>query len=336
MPFVAELAVDVSFAAVCFFLAGLLWAVIYLIRALHNGLAHISIPVVGGWIVGAFDAIANPVESWLIGAAGELASDAQWWVRGISWLANWLVGDIVSALHTDAAFIAHLFNTVIPSTITHVTSTVTTYADTGAATLAKGIADAERTLTHDISGAAAKAWSDLAAAEKSLTHDITSDIAREWSNAERLVSKTKTTVLSAVGKAVTSAETYTDHQIGTLRKDLTDAIGAIHVPSLAGVEADVAAVGVSVAGVAALAEATAAEFESCAVTTCEGPNNLQSLLSNLLGFASVAEIAVFLEQAISDPVGTANSASTDFQRLAAPFIGGSVDVWSALESVLGI
>lgn len=64
---------------------------------------------------------------------------------------------------------------------------------------------------------------------------------------------------------------------------------------------------VAVGGLATAVAGIITEFDDCAVTTCGGPNNISNLLQTLIGGASLAELAAFLEAAASDPKGEASA-----------------------------
>jgi hypothetical protein len=92
----------------------------------------------------------------------------------------------------------------------------------------------------------------------------------------------------------------------------------------------------AVVGVGAAAVAITSEFDSCAVTTCAGPNQLQGLLGSLLGLVGLAEFGAFLEQVITNPAGAEQQYSSLFAGIVTPLVSGGGDVWSAIESVLDL
>lgn len=114
------------------------------------------------------------------------------------------------------------------------------------------------------------------------------------------------------------------------------AIGAIHIPDIGPLSATVAGLVGTVAGIGAAVAALTSEFESCAVTTCEGPNNLQGLLQTLLGLTSIAAFGAFLEQAISDPSDAVSEYEGQLSSVVSGIVTGGGDIWSAIESALGI
>lgn len=85
----------------------------------------------------------------------------------------------------------------------------------------------------------------------------------------------------------------------------------------------------AVAGLGAIVADIALEIERCMVSTCEGPNNISNLVSGLLGGVDLAEMALFLKQAISDP----GSAAASFAG-----VGQSLyqDADSFFDNLLGI
>ena len=98
-------------------------------------------------------------------------------------------------------------------------------------------------------------------------------------------------------------------KLGTIEKDLAK------LGEVAGV-ASIAALAVKVATLAK-------EVEDCAVTTCNGPNNISKVLNDILGAASYAGEFTFLAAAIKDPVGTEQT-----------FAGMIEDAWNAGHSLL--
>lgn len=262
-------------------LALLCMAVVYLIRAIASALGTFSIgPVsipIGKW----FSDITTPVVSWLVGATNELWSDAQWWMRGVSYIFDGVFNDIKDALETDASFIAHLFNTVIPDAASHVAGGAVAYANSEIAALRREITSTASTLETD------------------LTHEA----ARELAKATALVTTTEAALKKIAAKGITTAEDYADAEIAKARTYLEGLIAAIPIPSLGPITAEVGALAGTVAGVATGVAAITAEFGECAVTTCDGPNNLQGLLQNVLGLVDVATIGAFLAAVINDPAG---------------------------------
>lgn len=334
MPWALGAGVGEVAAALLLFL--LCVAVTYMIKAIAASLAAIPIPIVGRWISGAFTTITNPVVSWLVGASNELWQDAEFWARGIAWLATGLFGDVKSVLNALFGQVDHVVNSVIPGAAAHAQSTANGYTHQEAAAIGRQIATAttkiEGVASADSAQALAKANSHAGTIESHLTRIVAHDL--------------------------TVAKTYTDHQVSALRRALTGEIGAanpalpgeataipsgqpapisIPLPSeITALPAAVGAISLDLVGVKAAVAAITSEFESCAVTSCAGPNNLANLLKGILGFASLAEIAVFLSDVINDPAGAERKYAGEFSAIAAPFITGGTDIWGALESVLAL
>ena len=92
----------------------------------------------------------------------------------------------------------------------------------------------------------------------------------------------------------------------------------------------------AVVGVGTAVAVIAREVEQCMVRSCSGPNNLSNLLQDILGFASLAEVAVFLQQVVSDPRGAEASIEPYLKSTVQGLVAAPNDIWGAIESVLGI
>lgn len=110
---------------------------------------------------------------------------------------------------------------------------------------------------------------------------------------------------------INATETITQANIGTLEN-----VTSVVIPA-------------SIAAVAAGVASITAEFERCAVTACEGPNNWQQLFQAAYGLAAGAEVAEFLANAIKDPTGEAAS-------LASVASGVYNDGHALLDSLLSL
>ncbi|HEY1716209.1 MAG TPA: hypothetical protein VGG07_25150 [Solirubrobacteraceae bacterium] len=130
----------------------------------------------------------------------------------------------------------------------------------------------------------------------------------------------------ATGAAGTSAGT------GTLAGDIAIPTGAA-VPDVS-IEDIVA--GTAVVSIGAAVAVIAREFEECAVTSCAGNNNFGNLLNAALGLISLADLAVFLNAVISNPATAVTTYKDQIQSDVQGVVGASTDVWTAIESVLGI
>lgn len=96
------------------------------------------------------------------------------------------------------------------------------------------------------------------------------------------------------------------------------AAAGISIPTGAAIPAGLSVTDIETGAVAAVGTAVAViakEFDSCAVTTCEGPNNLTNLLQQLLGGVSLVEIAAFLSDVINNPAGAEATYSSVFAGL---------------------
>lgn len=323
-------------AAAAFFLFGLCVVVITFIKAIAAALDSIPIPVVGSWIAGAFRTIANPVESWLVGASNELWSDMEWWFRGIAWTWSQMMTGIRDVLQVHAGQISHVYSVAIPEQGKAATSQATHYTNDQVTTLNREIAAARSDFTHLANTDEAAEYAKAEKLVGTLHHELTGALAKSVSTAEA----------SAV-KRITSLHTQLETEIAALRRQVgaipvtgtgeaTAPIAApVSVPG-ADIAGQVAVLGGTVAAVQVAVRALTSEFESCAVTSCAGPNNLSSLLNALLGGIALADVAVFLDKAINDPAGAIGEYEGEIVGAYDTIKGGGTDVWSAIESVLSI
>lgn len=302
---------EAGIAALC---ALLCIAITYMLVSIGKAIEATSIPVVSSGLASIWRAITNPVVGLLVAATDNLWSDAEWWMRNIATAFDWMWDDIKGALSTDASFIAHLFNTVIPQAASHVAGAAAGYINQEIQTLHRDISDATTAIERVASG----------------------DAARALAKAEGFAGTIKASLTKLVAHDLTIGERYADTAIAGVKSYVDSEIAKIHLPTLESLGAAPAAVAGIAAGAATAIATLTAEFESCAVTSCEGPNNLSNLLKGILGFASLAEIGPFLDEVISAPAAAEAKYGGDFITKVQGVIGGGGDVWSALEQVLGL
>lgn len=288
MPFV--LAPELVAIAASVLLAVLCMAVVYLIRAIAAALPKINFAFVHIDFGKIFSSIAAPAVSWLVGATAELWSDFEWWMHGFAYITVGLFDDVKSLFETHAGQIAHIVTSVIPHAIEHIGSDAASFTKQEVATLERDISSAAR----DFEKVASKDAAQALAKAKSLVAGAEADITRVGAH------------------AISTAETYADTELAKLRGYVDDAIRAIPHPNLDSIGAAPAALVGTVAGVAAGVFALTKEFEECAVTSCDGPNNLSSLVNGLLGLSGLAAFAAFLDDVVNNPVAAEAEYSTVF------------------------
>ena len=296
-------------------LALLCIAIVYLLRAIAAVLPRINLVVATVDLGKIFSDITSPVVAWLVGATNELWSDAEWWMRGIAYVATAIFDDVKGALQTDAAFIAHLYNEVIPAAASHAQGTATNFTT-----------QETKAITNDISSV-----------HVTVDRALSRELAQQWVSEQHLTRTTKSALLATIGATLIHAEHYTDTQLHTLARHLQGEIGAaaprygappvaipgpvaapVALPSPVPVAVpgiDVGALATTVAATATAVATLTAEFESCAVTSCAGPNTLSSLLNGILGFVSLAEIAAFIAEIINSPAAAERKYAGYFQSL---------------------
>lgn len=331
---------EVLAPAALFALGVCLWfmceAIVYMLRAIAAALGNphigvISIPI-GRW----FKAATSGVVTWLVDICAGLLWPVTRWMIGVPFVLKGLFTGVIGALDAHATQISHLYNTAIPEAGRHAQSTATGYVNVQIAGIHTDLRDA----TAEIEKAA------------------DADAATALAKAEGHAGTIKASLTKLVAHDLTVAKRYTDTAVKGLQtqvKALADAIpapaGAIPVPHDVVLPAPVAVpipnapaitisdtteMATAIAAVGAAVVAITSEFDSCAVTSCDGPNNLQGLLNTILGLAGLAEFAVFLKDAIDNPAGVESEYAATFQGIIQPLVTGGGDVFSALEAVLGL
>lgn len=335
MPFLPLLAGLDPLAAAALITA-LVIGVSALVIALAEAFAAIQIPVVGKWISAAFRALTKPMVNALTQPAVAHAPTIESWVRQIAYIGTGMARDIKSLFSLQAGLITYLYRHAIPQASSVAQNTAAAYANQETIAIRRDIANATRTIEGVASG----------------------DAARALAKAEGFAGTVKADLTRLVAHDLTVGERYTDQKVGALRR---------HVDGLAGVRGETGAQGAQgeagvagaatylplipaipgvtdvptslVAGVVAVGTAVAAitsEFERCGVRSCAGPNNLSNLLNDVLGFAGLAELGVFLNQAISHPAAAEQEYANVFAGLVRPLTTGGGDIWAAIESVLAL
>lgn len=327
MPFVWAGELGVAGAA---FLAALLCMGVYLLlRAIAAALPKINFAVITIDFGKIFLAIVSPAVWLLTHAAEGLFSVAEAILRSIGWMLTELFDGIKDVLGLHATQVAHIYNSVIPEQAQHAASSAAGYT----------------------AGRVAELRQEIATTRTDLEHLAAADSASEWAKAEKLVGTVRheLTAISATG--VRTAERYADGQVhklsGELEKEIADLrakVGVAAPPSEVVVSPPVAApvpvagadlstqVGLltgTVAGIATSVATLTSEFESCAVTSCAGPNNLSSLLQGLLGIADLAVVGAFLAQLIHSPAAAVDEYASVFEGLVS-------DGESALDALLSL
>lgn len=334
MPFV--IAPELAAIGVAVLLTLLVFGVAYLIRAIGSALDAIPIPVIGNAIASAFNAVATPVVGFLTKVATGLFADVEAMLRGLAWLAVSLWHDAIALFDDLQGSVAYLHGTAIPNAAKAAQSGAASYAAAQSGNVVRELEQARADLQHSVAADQLQEAAKLASAVRSI-HAQTLGIAA-------------TTLIAARAYAdqlYTDGARYTDAQV----KGLSDTLGAdvaklgreitginpgatVTAPTVYDITQ-----GASVATVASLAAAVTAlgnEFESCAVTTCDGPNNLTSLLQSLLGGVGLAEAFAFIAELINNPAQAIQDYASVFATLEAGVVGAGGDIVGELESVLGL
>ena len=334
MPFeLAPLFVDpvTAAAAVALIIAGVLLADMLgsLIGKINIGPIHLD---PGSW----FRSIAHTIENWAMSTFDHLIAPVGHWLNGIAYDAYHTLSDAVNAVSHLGDQIAHIVNTTIPDAIARQFANIMGIVDSDlgkvygkidseVSTLEGKITDAAgATFAHlagiidsDIGAVHALIGKDVAAAEKiasdalaTVERTLTGDISRAITTAEAAAAAAAAVPIRDLGAAVGAADTAIGALAGTLTGDIDS------------VNAQLLTIAAAAATALSVATTVAREFESCAVTSCDGPNNLGNLLNGLLGVISYAELASFVSLAIGKPgvaagefAGAAHGLYTDADQL---------------------
>lgn len=245
-------------------------------------------------------AIAQSDATAALNTAKDLISDARTYARDIA--------------HADAKAVQDTLQKAIDATnttVTTLTSTVTTDFNTAEAyaqqQVAAGLADVVDTLNHT----AVQVGGAIGAAAAGVAGQITGAVTQAQTDATTALD----TAEAAVGKALGDIYTDVTGQALAANGDLASIAGSLGL-ALAG----------SIAGVVA----RVAKLEKCSVGVCDdSPNNFSSLLKDALGVTEAAGAFAYLEQAVTDPAGTATTTS----RLIRPVVDDSVKL---LDTLLGL
>lgn len=170
----------------------------------------------------------------------------------------------------------------LQSKIDDLQSQITTLATTEATALQNAESAIARQASADLSTAEGYAAAQAAAAEAAAQMEIATQAASDASALQ-----TQANAVAVQLETIHDTETIQQANIGTLQ-DVTSVV----------IPASIAAVATSVATITA-------EFAECAVTVCDGPNNLSSLLGALTGGVTLVELVQFFESVVSNPQGEA-------------------------------
>jgi hypothetical protein len=270
----------------------------------------ISIPI-GKW----FGDIAHSVESWAIGALDHLLQPIANWINGLAYDAYHTLSQVVSNITHVGDQIATLATVTIPDAVGATFAHVMGIVDSDIGTVNTKIDHAVSSLTDLIGSTAGATFSHLAGiidSDIGAVHTyVDQHIAAATDTLNGAISSVEQTLTGDISTAIQSAEAAAAAAEAALSKDISGAIaaaGAAEAALQGLITGDITSVNATIAGIAAtaatalsVATTVAGEFESCAVTTCDGPNNLSNLLNTLLGLAQDAALAAFIGEAIAAP-----------------------------------
>lgn len=301
MPGIVGAAAGLGEAAAAFFLLACAIAAIYLIRAIAALLSDVHIGPITVPIHSWFEAIAQPVVAWLVGATNELWSDAIWWLHGIAYVATGLWDDMISVANHLAGQVDHLFSSSIPEATAHAKSQGAGYVNDQVAAINReihaAVTDASKITTAAVAAEAVKEAQHVSTIHRQLVALSASDLVKAHTYTDRA----KTAAEAYADAQRIAAEAYADQRIGAIAGTIPTAVPLPIVPPIAGVTTEATTIVAGITAVGVAVASLAREFESCAVTSCDGPNNLQGLLNGLLGLGGLAALGEFLNEAINHP-----------------------------------
>lgn len=313
MPFVlAPLFVDpvTAAAAIALIIAGVLLA-----DMLSSLLGKISIGPIsinpGAW----FSSIAHSIERWAIGKFDGIIAPVGAWLNAIAYDGYHNLSSVVAAISHLGDQIAHIVTSTVPDAIAHQFANIMGIVDQDVGKLSVKVDQAVTKVEGDITTAIDHQFAHIMGIVDSDIGQLHGYVDNAVAGAERIASSALATVEHTlegdVTRAIQTAEAAAAAADAALSRDLDAAIGAAEAAAgaAAGVlqgeitsaNAQLATIAASAAAALALARTIAGEFESCAVTSCEGPNNLSNLLNQLLGIVSFADLAAFIALAINHP-----------------------------------
>lgn len=333
MPFAIAGLATVALALATY---GLCVTAVYLLRAIAAVMPKITLGFFTIDFGAIFTKIVQPAVRFFVAAGEAVLKPAEQLIHAVAYLAVGIFGDVKGVLSNIYTHVDHIFSSVIPETAAHAQAQANTYTKQETAYIN----------------------AQVAAARAEIGTSVTRAQAQGWLKDEALVKSTKAALLAIVAQDILHAEHYTDTQIKSLRDSLTGKIGAIHptdvtdvtnvtdvaapagplvtTDDFTGLATKVTAIAGTVAGIGTAVASLATEFERCAVTACEGPNNLQGLLTGILGLTGLAEFGIFLSDVINNPAAAEAQYASTFSGLASGLISGGGSIWNDLESVLSL
>jgi hypothetical protein len=170
------------------------------------------------------------------------------------------------------------------------------------------ISNVTNALTGQITSVSQQDASALSNALDNVNNKITSLGSSLTTNLQQAVSNLSNTITTTAGQVTAYAQTQLDTAVGGVQQEITtlQQVAQVTLPAvLDTVPATVITVPAAVAALAGSIAGLISEVDNCMVTTCDGPNNISSVLNKLWnGITDVGELG-FLAAAIKDPQGTA-------------------------------
>lgn len=263
---------------------------------------------------------------------------------------NSVESTLQTAISNEAAKVAHLLDTTLPNTVAQLQSDV---VDTAQTTLDKAesfVNTALSAVQHDLLSRIASVASDLSILGGTIASAIPQEISTGIKSAVSAISAQFGPELATLSGEIDQLRTQLDQAItagnAALQQEIAGAIDvvtskldtlrstvALQQAQIGTVANDATVViPAAIAGVAAEVASLTAEVENCAVTTCDGPNNIENVVNKLLsGLTTLGEIG-FMVAAIKDPVQFADT----FTPTLSGYVADATTLFNDLLSLAGV
>lgn len=309
-----------------------------LIAALLAVGAYILLKAIGSWIASLSVSVSiGPIDidpaSWFLSAVNGVErfivnlTRGMWvaiahWVYGHAHLLQVFANDVYNAIRHLGDQIAHLVGAHIPAWITHAIHV----AGRAIYHLEREIGlDASRAATdlqHAIGAADRAIYQHIATADRVIEHGIKSAVSsgvdqavREAAIATHQVDVYAHAVQSNLNSLVSTLPAQiaatADAELQNVWGDLTAALQGVNISTGTAAGLLAGSIAAPLLGLLSRVGALEAEMTNCVVTNCPTPgakNDFGNLLGNALGLVQLVGLGAFIEQAITNPVPTANVA----------------------------
>jgi hypothetical protein len=218
--------------------------------------------------------------------------------------------DIVARIGSDEAIISQLSEltqVAIPAEINQAIQTAESQAHAELSANVAAITTQLAGLQSQITANATAEANALATARQAIATQQAADLSTAEGVAQADAAAALATAQMGIAATAAQANAALQSQAAAVAAQLqtiqdTETITQANVGALQ--QTTAVAIPLSIAAVAAGVATITSEFERCAVTSCEGPNNFSNLLNDALGLVDTAGFFAFLAEAVHSP-GTA-------------------------------